>query len=245
MNSPLTGAQLSKLKSNPQTSHPSSGRSLIVWELAWVPGRLTWALVLVSFSTLSCIISAALAMHILWQHMSCLHPLLLAVLTMILLQKATSRRGIFPKSFPLPFTPAWFGCLKTTDPGSRFQKTQCFERKRSQCKHFPKPYLCWAPIGWRCLLQLPSLQDLTKTEAETSPCPRTRFQRCRWSLIHPHTKLKSKLLAPKKEMGGGKGVREGGEGSWNSLQIITFPWQQASKAGEMGRGVRRGREAER
>lgn len=61
----------------------------------------------------------------------------------------------------------------------------------------------------------------------------------------PTYKIEKQTFSTKKrnwgEGRGGTGGREGGEGSWNSLRIITFPWQQASEAGGLGRGVRRER----
>lgn len=70
-----------------------------------------WVLVLVSFNTFGCIISAALAVHILRQRMSCLHPFLLAAVTMITSEKAASRGGTFQKSLTPPFSPTCLGHL--------------------------------------------------------------------------------------------------------------------------------------
>lgn len=86
-----------------------------------------WALLLVSFTTFGCIISTALAVHILWQRMSCLHPFLLAALTMIISEKAASRGGTFQKSLT-PFSPTCLGHFYVIDSGSRLQTTWSLQK---------------------------------------------------------------------------------------------------------------------
>lgn len=136
-----------------------------------------WALVLVSFSTFGCIISAALAVHILWQRMSCLHPFLLAAVTMITSEKAASRGGTFQKSLTPPFSPTCLGHLNVTDSDSRLQMTRSLQKNSynlqchvstSQC-HNPAR----VPISWSSPLQLP-----TTPAPRGPPSPRQRLPSC-------------------------------------------------------------------
>lgn len=163
-----------------------------------------WALVLVSFTTFGCIISAALAVHILWQRMSCLHPFLLAAVTMITSEKAASRGGIFQKSLT-PFSPTCLRLLNVIDSDSRLQTTRSVQKNghNLQChvstsqSHNP----AGVPISWSSPLQLPTTLapgEPTSPRQRLPSCPGTRFRRGRWSLPYPHIKLKSKLLTPKK-----------------------------------------------
>lgn len=136
-----------------------------------------WALVLVSFSTFSCIISTVLAVHILWQRMSCLQPFLLAALTMIISEKAASRGGTFQKFLTPPFSPTCLGHLNVIDSGSKLQNDTVASKSPVSHKHFSKPRPCQDAHQ----LELPSAashhplsRKTSKSKTETSLLPRDK-----------------------------------------------------------------------
>jgi len=135
------------------------------------------ALVLVSFSTFHRMISGALAAHILWQRMSCLHPFLLAALTMIISEKAASRGGTFQKSLTPPFSPTCLGCLNIIDSGSRHQTTQCLQKAAHNLQCHIRTYQSHNParlsISWGSPLHLP-----TTLPPGGPPSPRQRLPSC-------------------------------------------------------------------
>lgn len=111
----------------------------------------------------------ALAEHILWQRMSCLHPFLLATVTVITSEKAVSRGGTFQKSLTL-FSSTCLGCLNTTDSDSRHLTTWSLPNIYRNLQHHVStsqshnPY--WVPIS--CSSPASSLYPPSRRTSEST-----------------------------------------------------------------------------